>query len=187
MFQKILVALDLSDTSNRVFEEALILARANHAKLMLLHVLTPFESQYPTAMYPMTDGIYPLLHERAVETYMRELGEFEQQGLATLRSLTESALTQGITTEFTQNIGHPGRVICALARTWDADLIILGRRGLSGLNELFLGSVSNYVTHHAPCSVLTVQGRSSRHPEAEHIEPPEAIVVPNSGLCSPGN
>jgi nucleotide-binding universal stress UspA family protein len=145
---------------------------------MLLHVLTPFESGYPTAMYPITDGIYPMLHERAMETYIRELGEFEQRGLAALRSLTESALEQGIVAEFTQNIGNPGRMICALAHTWDADLIILGRRGLSGLNELFLGSVSNYVTHHAPCAVLTVQGKVNQHPEMESPPAAEAIVSP---------
>jgi nucleotide-binding universal stress UspA family protein len=33
----------------------------------------------------------------------------------------------------------------------------MGRRGRTGLSELFLGSVSNYVTHHAPCSVLTLK------------------------------
>lgn len=48
-------------------------------------------------------------------------------------------------------------MICELARNWNADLIILGRRGRTGLSELLLGSVSNYVLHHAPCSVLTVQ------------------------------
>ncbi|MEO0350033.1 MAG: universal stress protein, partial [Cyanobacteria bacterium P01_A01_bin.15] len=41
---------------------------------------------------------------------------------------------------------------------WNADLIMMGRRGRSGFSELLLGSVSNYVMHHAPCSVLTVQG-----------------------------
>ncbi|MGQ9872468.1 universal stress protein [Leptodesmis sp.] len=38
-----------------------------------------------------------------------------------------------------------------------ADLILIGNRGHTGLKELFLGSASNYVLHHAPCSVLTVK------------------------------
>ena len=37
------------------------------------------------------------------------------------------------------------------------DVIVMGHRGISGLQEFFLGSVSNYVLHHAPCSVLIVQ------------------------------
>lgn len=44
-----------------------------------------------------------------------------------------------------------------MARTWSADLILVGSRGLKGLKEMFLGSVGNYVTHHAPCSALIVR------------------------------
>jgi len=58
--------------------------------------------------------------------------------------------------EFTQNTGSPGRVICEIAKAWQADLIILRRRGYSGLTEMLLGSVSNYVLHHAPCSIHVV-------------------------------
>ena len=47
-------------------------------------------------------------------------------------------------------------MICELAKFWNADLIIMGRRGRSGLAEVFLGSESNYVLHHAPCSVQIV-------------------------------
>ena len=43
-----------------------------------------------------------------------------------------------------------------MANSWQADMIIVGNRGRSGLSEFFLGSVSNYVMHHAPCSVLVV-------------------------------
>ncbi|MGA7934086.1 MAG: universal stress protein, partial [Kovacikia sp.] len=82
----------------------------------------------------------------------------EQEGLKLLQSYTEKATAAGVPTEFTQNAGNPGRKICDMVQTWGADLIILGRRGRSGLNELLLGSVSNYVLHHATCSVLTVQG-----------------------------
>lgn len=63
----------------------------------------------------------------------------------------------GINAEFKILFGDPSRVICEIAQAWNADLIIIGRRGRTGLSELFLGSVSNYVLHHAPCSVLTVQ------------------------------
>jgi nucleotide-binding universal stress UspA family protein len=73
-----------------------------------------------------------------------------------LQSFSAQANTSGINTEFTQNTGSPGRKICELATVWNADLIIIGRRGRSGLAEFFLGSVSNYVLHHAPCSVQIV-------------------------------
>jgi len=56
-------------------------------------------------------------------------------------------------------VGEPGREICALAQEWSADLILLGRRGMQGLGELLLGSVSNFVMHRANCAVLVVQGK----------------------------
>ena len=63
----------------------------------------------------------------------------------------------GIVTECNQYIGEAGRTICDTALSWGADVIIMGRRGRRGLSEFFLGSVSNYVLHHASCSVLVVQ------------------------------
>jgi len=54
-------------------------------------------------------------------------------------------------------MGDPGRWIRDLAHSWEADLIVLGRRGLTGVAEMFLGSVSNYIVHHVGCSVLVVQ------------------------------
>jgi nucleotide-binding universal stress UspA family protein len=63
----------------------------------------------------------------------------------------------GVKGEYRQIYGHAAKTICKVAREENIDLIVIGRRGRSGLGELFLGSVSNYVLHHAPCSVLIVQ------------------------------
>lgn len=161
MFRKILAAIDHSDMCAQVFEEAVALAKATNASLMLLHVLSPLEDGYPTPVYPGPDSLYPTLHDAALKNYTRQWESFERKGMELLRSRTEVATEAGVATEFTQNIGDPGRTICKLAHTWNADLILLGRRGRSGLSEMLLGSVSNYVLHHAPCSVLTVQGRHS--------------------------
>ena len=161
MLQKILVAID-SDSSEQVFDSALTLAKAMNSQMLLLHVLTPVEESSPRIagafsgleFYP---DIAPEVSEEMVMNYRKQWDEFQTQCLEMLRSLTAIANTAGVSAEFTQNVGNPGKTICAIARTWGADLIILGRRGLSGLSELLLGSVSNYVLHHAPCSVLTVQ------------------------------
>ncbi len=52
--------------------------------------------------------------------------------------------------------GHPAETICRIAEDEKHDLIIMGRRGLSGVSSFFLGSVSDKVTHHAVCPVLVV-------------------------------
>lgn len=175
MFHKILVALDDSNSSQQVFAEAVALAKATNASLMLLHVLSPFEGEYPGSIYPAIDGIYPGLHRETVQIYMHQWQQFEQQALESLRALSHKAIEVDVPAEFTQNLGDPGRMICELANTWNADLIMVGRRGRSGLSEFFLGSVSNYVLHHAPCSVLTVQGLT-QGTQSDTLQPDVAIA-----------
>jgi nucleotide-binding universal stress UspA family protein len=70
----------------------------------------------------------------------------------------QKAEAQGIEAEFRYDLGSAESLICQLAAEWQSDLIVLGRRGRRGLKEILLGSVSTYVTHHATCSVLVVQG-----------------------------
>ncbi|MGI0487648.1 universal stress protein [Pantanalinema rosaneae CENA516] len=160
-FQKILVALDRSDMGQQVFERSLALAQTHQARLMLLHVMSPMEGEAPPMIYPRPDGVYPGIYEEAIKTYARQWETHERESRQWLQSLAERATAAGIAVEYTQNHGVPGRTICAIANTWGADLIVLGRRGHSGLSEMLLGSVSNYVLHHAPCSVLTIQGKGS--------------------------
>jgi nucleotide-binding universal stress UspA family protein len=105
-----------------------------------------------------------------MQIYWDRLREQEQAGLERLRSLEAEAIAAGVSTEFTQNLGDPGRLICELAKSWNADLIIIGRRGLSGLGEFWLGSVSNYVLHHAPCHVLTIQGIAQTQTQTKPAE-----------------
>jgi nucleotide-binding universal stress UspA family protein len=149
MLYKILVALDDSSLNRLVFNEAVDLARQTGASLMLLHVRTPEESYIPY--------YYPIITDKLLQQYEARWEADENRELEMLRSLAGEAPEVAI--EFTQNMGDPGRVICNLAKDWGANLIVTGRRGKTGLTELFMGSVSNYVTHHAPCSVLVVQGK----------------------------
>jgi nucleotide-binding universal stress UspA family protein len=151
-YQKILVALDRSPMGEIVFERALAIAKQDGASLMLFHSI-PVESQ----------GIAPyanLYGEELLEfsKYMREQLDKEKEGVQQwLADYCQQATDAGVTTEYDYKVGEAGRWIRDMAQTWGADLIVIGRRGLSGLAEVFLGSVSNYVVHHSRCSVLVVQ------------------------------
>lgn len=158
MFHKILVALNNSEVGQYIFENALNLAAANQAELLLLHVISPFDDDYLNASALETHSSYGTTQTHALEYYLGQWENLKQEGIEFLTLLNNQAIANGITSDFTQELGDPSRIICEIARNWQADLIILGRRGLSGFSEFFLGSVSNYVLHHAPCSVLTVQG-----------------------------
>ena len=165
MFAKILVAIDSSPMGKTIFDKALDLAKTTRASMMLLHVLS-YEDGMPM---PASFGreYYTGLSSKALEIYQQQYKEFENQGLKLLQILADQAISAGISTEFSQNHGSPGQTICDLAFNWQADLIVMGRRGRSGINELILGSVSNYVLHHASCSVLVVQHLANKKSEAQ--------------------
>ncbi len=157
MLEKILVAIDRSEMRRDVFAKALVLAQATNANLMLLHVLSDQEEGSP--MFPVYYSFLEQpVNEMARKQYQEQWDAFSKQGLDILRFFTDEATAAGVETEFNQLSGDPGKTICDLASTWEADLIIMGRRGYSGIKEIFLGSVSSYVTHHASCSVMIVQG-----------------------------
>jgi nucleotide-binding universal stress UspA family protein len=155
MLQRFLVAVDNSVMGQEVFQEGLALARATGAKMMILHVLNPEEQE--NSQIPMVYNTYSMpLDEQTMKLYRQQWQEFENQGFNMLQSLADSANNAGVATEFTQKNGSPGRAICELANSWRADLIVMGRRGLSPVKEAFFGSVSSYVLHRASCSVHIV-------------------------------
>jgi nucleotide-binding universal stress UspA family protein len=158
MFKKILVPLDHSLMSQRVFEEALALAVAAEASLLLLHVLSGEEQDSPLPIPPGADKVYWAPgSEINLEVWKKQWEQYAAESLQLLQDYLTQAKAAGVTTEIQQMPGSAGRTICDLATHWGADVIMLGNRGRTGLKELFLGSVSNYVLHHAPCSVLTVK------------------------------
>lgn len=61
--------------------------------------------------------------------------------------------------------GPAGQAICDAAEIEGADVIVLGSRGHGGLRRAVLGSVSDHVIRHAPCSVLVTSTHAERHPQ----------------------
>jgi nucleotide-binding universal stress UspA family protein len=177
MFHKILVAIDRSAIGQHVFDEALSLAKATGASLFLLHVMSAEEEGSPDTAMPSSSimSYSQDLYEELVTNYRERWKAFEEEGLELLRSHASQASAAEVNVDFIQLQGSPSREICNLAETWQADLIVMGRRGRSGLSELFLGSVSNYVFHHAPCSVLTVQSPGSK--KTQSLETNQAELV----------
>ncbi len=158
MFKKILVAIDSSSMSELVFAKALSLAQQNQAALMLLHVLSAEEEDSPMPLPSEVGDLYwTTVSEVTLENWLKQWETYESECLEQLQKFTAQAHRSEINTEFRQLPGSPGRTICHLAWSWQADLIVVGNRGRSRIGELLLGSVSNYVLHHAPCSVLTVK------------------------------
>ena len=75
----------------------------------------------------------------------------------TTAKLKDFAETTGISISSEVLYGSPDSRIVETAEVWKADLIIVGSHGYSRWERLLLGSVSDSVVHHAPCSVLVVR------------------------------
>jgi nucleotide-binding universal stress UspA family protein len=80
-----------------------------------------------------------------------------QQVADTVLARTAEKLT-GLEVETHAREGDPAQVIADVAQEQNADLIVVGDRGLTGLERFLLGSVSSKLSHHAPCSVMIVRG-----------------------------
>ncbi|HIK55287.1 MAG TPA: universal stress protein [Synechococcales cyanobacterium M55_K2018_004] len=157
-FKKILVALDHSLQSPIVFERSLEQAKAEGGQLMLVHTLR-LEAEMPTGPFmgigTIADvDLYGNLRRLQQERMQQDL----EKARTWLQTYCDKAIAAGVPAQLDCQVGEPSVRICEIARTWNADLIVIGRRGHQGLTEVVLGSVSNYVVHHAPCSVLVVQG-----------------------------
>src|ERR1700704_4878760 len=63
----------------------------------------------------------------------------------------------GVSVEVFPRQGDPADAILDVAEERDADLIIVGNKGMTGAKRFLLGSVPNKASHHAPCSVLIIR------------------------------
>ena len=158
-FKKILAAIDLSPMTTTVFDQALKLAKQEEASLKLFHCLRWRGINQDALLLIGANVSHNVALDEELRQHRQErLQDETHQTRTLLEGWCQQAAKQGVFAEFDYNVGEPGPLICGAARSWGADLIVLGRRGLKGLPEAWLGSVSNHVVHHAPCSVLVVQG-----------------------------
>jgi len=81
----------------------------------------------------------------------------KSQGEGVLRQLAEPFLRGPYTVDIEWRCGDPPQVILESAKQQDVQMIIVGARGVKGIKRFLLGSVSQKVLEHAPCSVLIVR------------------------------
>ncbi|MEG3839933.1 universal stress protein [Microcoleus sp. herbarium14] len=157
-FKKIFAALDDSELGHRVFSQALELAVGDRALVMLFNCVTINSLGETAVPIPVDLGMNVQLMDQAYQAQRLRLEREVKQASGLLQNYCDAAAKQGLQVEFDCKMdGDPGHCICESAQNWGADLIVLGRRGRTGLTEAFLGSVSNYVVHHASCSVFVIQ------------------------------
>jgi nucleotide-binding universal stress UspA family protein len=142
MFNCIVVGTDGSDTADRAVTQAAELAEAGGASLHLV-------SAYEPAAVHVGGG-----------AAVRERGDFalgpDYKVDAVLSRAAGRLRGKGVELELHSPKGDPADAILEVAQREDADLIVVGSKGMRGAKRL-LGSVPNKVSHHATCDVLIVR------------------------------
>jgi len=151
--RRILAAIDKSNRSEEVFKSASTLAKLHDAKLMLIHCFTlPQPNRDFGDRYRANLGQFLSLAQAQITEGMEETRQW-------LNGYAHEAQEMGLDVDWDWRMGDAGPQICEAVKDWEADLVVVGRRGHQGLTEILLGSVSNYVLHRAQCSVMVVQGQ----------------------------
>ncbi|MFL5780605.1 MAG: universal stress protein [Thermoleophilaceae bacterium] len=145
MFASIVVGTDGSETANEAVRQATDLAKAVGARINLVSAFEPIGNQR-------------LREERTqVPDDMQWMVNEREDVDATLRKAAEALQEIGVEVETFARQGDPADAILDVAEEQNADLIIVGNKGMTGAKRFLLGSVPNKVSHHAPCSVLIIR------------------------------
>ena len=155
MLEKIMVAMDESAASDWAFDLALEIAGALNSGLMLVHVLDVYSPAAPQQPRSLADSSMES-NEDAQKEYERRWEEFVDRHNALLQQHCDQAKAVGTRASYDQPHGHPGPTLSKIAKQAGVDLIIVGSHDPSTMESSVLGSVSNYLVHHAPCSVTVV-------------------------------
>ena len=146
---KILIATDGSDYSKEAIEECCrMVIRPENTKVL---VVSAYEDAYPIIAEPfaLSAEYYQKLDDAVRELAANFVGDAKEMIRDRFLGVEFSLETEILR-------GSPDQQIVERAKEWKADLIVVGSHGRGFWGRL-LGSVSNGVVHHAPCSVLVVR------------------------------
>ncbi|HWD64495.1 MAG TPA: universal stress protein [Solirubrobacteraceae bacterium] len=146
MFKAIVIGTDGSETARRAVGDAVALAESIGAKLLVVSVYEAVsdvrlrEERDDVAedtdwVFNRRDDVLAMLEETA--------GEARSAGVPEVETFARQ--------------GDPADAILDVAEEQQADLIMVGNRGMTGKRRFLLGSVPNKISHNAPCSVLIVK------------------------------
>lgn len=141
-FQKVLISVDEDPIAAHAAEVGMELARRIHAQVALIHVIDPALTLAPEAGLAADE-----LAAAAKRDAARLVAAFRSRLQADDHAL--AFVPQG----------SPGSEIAKAAKEWQADLIVIGSHGRSGITRALVGSVAEAVMRQAPCPVLVVRAR----------------------------
>jgi nucleotide-binding universal stress UspA family protein len=145
MFSSIVVGTDGSETAKEAVRQATSLAKDLGATLDLV-----------SAYEPVPTGRLRQEAKEAPDDLQWMVNPREDVD-ATLSDAADEAREAGVDVTTFARQGDPADAILDVAEERNADLIVVGNKGMTGAKRFLLGSVPNKVSHHAPCSVLIIR------------------------------
>jgi nucleotide-binding universal stress UspA family protein len=146
MFGRIVVGTDGSDTAAEAVRQATELARLSGAQLEIVSAFEPIPPQRvrEEAREAPGDVQYEISPREDVNLILDNAsGVAKKEGIEEVQTHARE--------------GDPADAILDVAEEINADLIVVGNKGMTGARRFLLGSVPNKVSHHAPCSVIIVR------------------------------
>jgi len=146
MYQRILVPIDGSSTSNQGLDEAIKLAKLTGASIRLLHVTDALS--FATGFEPFdvyAKDVIPLMKQAGEQLLKQARTRVQQQGV-----MVDSLLSDILAARVSD-------IVIEQAKAWGADLIVIGTHGRRGVGRLLLGSDAEQIVRLAPVPVLLVR------------------------------
>jgi|SRR5690242_16990542 len=142
--KKILIPIDRSEYREKILAHAVALSRAWGAELTAIHVIDPGRG--------VPGG-------RVKEKEKEREEQAKQEGLALLNSVDPVGQKEGveIKKELVEKSDSVAKAIIGYAKKNEFDIIVIGTKGMTAVEEFFLGSVANNVIHHAHCPVFAIR------------------------------
>ena len=145
MIGSIVVGTDGSDTAKEAVRQATELAKALGASVHLVSAFEPIgEGRLREERQQVPDDLQWMVNPR-------------EDVDATLKDAGGEIDAAVIPVEIYAREGDPADAILDVAEEQNADLIVVGNKGMTGAKRFLLGSVPNKVSHHAPCSVMIIR------------------------------
>jgi nucleotide-binding universal stress UspA family protein len=145
MFGSIVVGTDGSETAGEAVRQATELAKSVGATV---HLVSAFE--------PVGNQRLREERQQAPDDMQWSVNQREDVD-ATLNEAAEQIKEAGVEVDTFARQGDPADAILDVAEENNADLIVVGNKGMTGAKRFLLGSVPNKVSHHAPCSVMIIR------------------------------
>ena len=144
MFASIVVGIDGSDTAREAVRQAMQLARSVGARIELVSAYEPVADARLRESIVVPEDLHWIINPR-------------EDVEATLEEAAAEIRAAGVDVDVFARQGDPADAILDVAEERGSDLIVVGKKGMTGAKRFLLGSVPNKVSHHAPCSVLIIR------------------------------